>query len=209
MIFRDILSVLTSQPKAYPSMEYVECLVKADSRLICLSQFCHRPPPKSGSPNTVQFLEEFDDLLEHLTLSLGNPLVVSDLNIYLDNTSNPTTRQFLGLLAATNHTKHVFQATHEKGHILDTVITRSDDIRVLDMAYGDSMSSDHSATIFSLPMSAGRPQWKKVTLRKWRHINLIDFCNDLGASPLLEDQATRSAKGVLEIYDATLSRLLE
>ena len=47
-----------------------------------------------------------------------------DLNLHLDITTNPHTRQFTNLLACSGLKQHVNDPTHINGHTLDILITR-------------------------------------------------------------------------------------
>ena len=48
---------------------------------------------------------------------------VGDFNYHVDNTNEGHVHKFLTLLSSMNLVNHVQEATHEKGHILDLVIT--------------------------------------------------------------------------------------
>ena len=118
IIFRDTISVTVSKHNTYTSMEYLNCLFKAGLELLRIVTI-YRPPPKAKSPNVPVFLREFADLLEDLTLTSGQLLVVGDLNVHFDNSTSAHTKPIIDLLSATNYEQHVTLATHQKDHILD------------------------------------------------------------------------------------------
>jgi exonuclease III len=65
-------------------MEYLNCLFKDGLELLRIVTI-YKPPPKAMSPNVPVFLREFADLLEDLTLTSGQLLLVGDLNFHFDN----------------------------------------------------------------------------------------------------------------------------
>ena len=56
----------------------------------------------------------------------GQILIVGDVNLHLDNTSNNQTREFLELLDTLNLRQLVNQPTHRLDHTLDCIITQQD-----------------------------------------------------------------------------------
>ena len=146
IIFRDSISMTVSKHNTYTSMEYLNCLFKVGLELLRIVTI-YRPPPKTKSPNVPVFLREFADLLEDLTLTSGQLLLVGDLNFHFDNPTSAHTKPIIDLLSATNHQQHVTLATHQKGHILDVIITRRDELPIADITCDESVNSDHSALI--------------------------------------------------------------
>ena len=79
----------------------------------------YRPPPscKNGlryedfAVKWASYIEQFVEVQEEL-------LIVGDLNIHVDSSNNES-QSFLDILNA-----NVKSSTHQKGHILDLVITR-------------------------------------------------------------------------------------
>ena len=133
IIFRDSIYVTVSKHNTYTYMEYLNCLFKVGLELLRIVTI-YRPPPKANSPNVPVFLREFADLLEDLTLTSGQLLLVGDLNFHFDNPTSAHTKPITDLLSATNHQNMLpTLATHQKGHILDVIITRRDELPIADI----------------------------------------------------------------------------
>ena len=155
IIFRDSISVTVSKHNTYTSMEYLNCLFKVGLELLRIVTI-YRPPPKAESPNVPVFLKEFADLLEYLTLTSGQLLLVGYLNFHFDTPTSAHTKSIIDLLSATHHHQHVNLATHQKGHILDVIITRRDELPIADITCDESVNSDHSTVIFTVPSTQQR-----------------------------------------------------
>ena len=64
----------------------------------------------------ASYIEQFIEVQEEL-------LIVGDFNIHLDSSNNES-QSFLDILNANGLIQHVKSSAHQKGHILDLVITR-------------------------------------------------------------------------------------
>ena len=171
VIYRNTLSV--ENKTEYHSinitcMEYIHCLIKGDPTSLCLVTV-YRPPHKTKLKNTRVFLKEFRDLLDDLTRMHGKLLLVGDLNFHFDNPTSPRTKSIIEFLSITNHQQHVAQSTHEKGHILDVIITRRDEQPVENITCDESVKSDHFAVIFTVPLTNSIPQ-KCAPINEQRYI---------------------------------------
>jgi len=81
----------------------------------------YRPPSSSQS----DFLSEFTSLLEDFHCSPSDLIITGDFNLHLDNPSAPYVSSFLDILDTFGLTQHITFPTHESGHTLDLLITRS------------------------------------------------------------------------------------
>ena len=89
----------------------------------CAVALIYRP----GSQNvTPTFFREFGKLLEYMS-TLAVPIYITgDINLPLIRPDDPSTTQFIDLIASFGLLQHVTQPTHDKGGLLDVVLTRSD-----------------------------------------------------------------------------------
>ena len=170
IIFRYSIYVPVSKHNTYTSMEYLNCLFKVGLELLRFVTI-YRPPPKAKSPNVPVFLREFADLLEDLTLTPGQLLLVGELNFHFDNPTSAHTKPIIDLLLATNHQQHVTLATHQKGHNLDVIVTRRDELPIADITCDESVNSDHSAVIFTVPTTHTVQPKRTITVRKLKNVN--------------------------------------
>jgi hypothetical protein len=79
------------------------------------------------------FFNEFPILIENLAGLPGRLLVVGDFNFHLDVSTNRDAILFLDLLDSNNLIQHVETPTHNRGHLLDLVITRNSDTVISDI----------------------------------------------------------------------------
>ena len=189
-------------------MEYLNCLFKVGLELLRIVTI-YRLSPKAKSPNVPVFLREFADLLEDLTLTSGQLLLVGELNFHLDNPTSVHTKPIIDLLSATNHQQDVTLATHQKGHILDVIITRRDELPIADITCDESVNSDHSAVIFTVPTIHTVQPKRTITVRKLKNVNTQQISHDFACSDLITQQACASAAETFSCYNNTLLSILD
>ena len=189
-------------------MEYLNCLFKVSLELLRIVTI-YRPPPKAKSPNVPVFLREFADIIEDLTLTSGQLLLVGDLNFHFDNPTSAHTKPTIDLLSATNHQQHVTLATHQKGHIIDVIITRRDEQPIADITCDESVNSDHPAVIFTVPTTHTVQPKRTITVRKLNNFNTQQISHDIACSDLITQQACVSAAEAFSCYNNTLLLILD
>ena len=95
-----------------------------------------------------EFIQEFASILESFVLKPGRLVLLGDFNIHVDNDRDPDTVKFMELLSNFNLVQHITKSTHEKGHLIDLVITRAHDPCVQDIRLDWNLPSDHAAIHF-------------------------------------------------------------
>ena len=103
--------------------ELLDCIIKVN-RLSTRVVVVYRPPPscKNGlryedfTVEWASYIEQFVEVQEEL-------LIVGDFNIHVDSSNNES-QSFIDILNDNGLIQHVKSSTHQKGHILDLVITR-------------------------------------------------------------------------------------
>ena len=103
--------------------------------------------------------------------------------------------------------QHVRQSTHEKGHILDLVITRSSDDIVFSEPSPAELFSDHFSLSCSLCLSKPSLSSQVVSFRP-KAINLPLFLDDLSSSDLCSNPPEH-LDDLLASYNTTLSTLYD
>ncbi|XP_077985142.1 uncharacterized protein LOC144439783 [Glandiceps talaboti] len=186
----------------------MESLLKSPSdqcRLIVV----YRPPPSTKNKSTTSsFLEEFTDFLSTKCVSPGKLLITGDFNLHLDDENNRDTCQFKNMLDSVNLTQHVQQATHQRGHMLDLVITRTSENTVEDIKISDPVISDHFAVSFKIPVTKPKPTRKILSSRKITDINIEDVCTDIQNSPLIT-RPSSVLTSLIDQYDESLRNILD
>ena len=158
--------------------ELLDCIIqvnKLSTRVVVV----YRPPPscKHGlryedfAVEWTSYIEQFVEVQEEL-------LIVGDFNIHVDSSNNES-QSFLDILNANGLIQHVKSSTHQKGHILDLVITREQSnilkrphvvfiSRVSDL--NSSSSLDHFAMSCYLNVNRPKTIHKSVKFRSFINI---------------------------------------
>ena len=104
----------------------------------------YRPLPSTKNGfKTATFLGEFSEVISEHVTTTAEIIIVGDLNLHSDITTNPHTCQFINLLACSGLKQHVNDPTHILGHTLDILITRDtsdvvSNVEVLDIGLSDN-----------------------------------------------------------------------
>jgi len=155
------------------------------------------------------FFDPFSHLLERLT-NYSFVLLVSDVNIHLDDDLSTDTIRFNEILDAHNFTQHVQCPTHVGGHLLDVFLTRHSPSYVwkIDVLPPGGLS-DHSMITGSADLLKDScDDTATRCARSWRSFNLDVFLHDLSRSVLVLSPPSDPAELFTE-YQRTLTLLLD
>ena len=134
----------------FRSFEHIECPLKTPMFSMRIVVF-YRPPPstKHGLTTTV-FFDEWDRFIDQHAIP-GPLIIMGNLNIHIDNTTNAYARRLINSVNATGMVLNVREPTHRKGHTLDVLMTRStDEHLVRNVTITDMGLSDHFAVNFNI-----------------------------------------------------------
>ncbi|KAJ0055115.1 hypothetical protein NL108_009851 [Boleophthalmus pectinirostris] len=138
----------------YPSFEHHSlALTNPSILLICI----YRPPKHSSS-----FTADFSDLLSIAHSNYNRIIIVGDFNLHIDVKSDSLATDFLNLLNCMNFKQNVLQPTHNRGRILDLVISYGlsvDIASVVDVGF-----SDHACIFFNITFE--QPPISECIVRK-------------------------------------------
>lgn len=124
----------------YSSFEYHAFLFSSLS-ILCI---CVYRPPKYSS----YFITDFSDFISIAHSNYNKIIIVGDFNLHIDIQSDSLATEFLNLLNCMDFKQHVSQSTHNRGHILDLVVTYGlsiDITSVVDLGF-----SDHYCVSFNI-----------------------------------------------------------
>lgn len=152
------------------------------------------------------FFNEFTELLETLTASNEKFILAGDINLHCDELDNRLTKQFNELLQLFNLVQIVDSPTHDAGHILDIVVTRTDEI-TSDLQVNNVALSDHLLISFKTECKFNLSYYETHTYRKLRNIDGNTFTNEL-AEIIDSIPVNRSLNEIVKDYHAKAGELM-
>ena len=185
----------------------MDTLLKSCSKLLRLV-VVYRPPPSNKSKSTNElFFEEFGSMLEQLATDKGQVMIVGDFNFHIDDHSNSCAVKFMELLQTFDYTQHVKQPTHKGNHILDLIITRSEDNIIHRTTVVDPVLSDHYAVRCKVLFAKPPLEKIDITYRNLKRIDYSRFREEIKDLKLMHEK-TLSLNDLVERYNTKLASLL-
>ena len=187
----------------YHSFEHAIVRIKSkDSYITAVTLY--RPPGHVSQ----QFLTEFTELLETISLSKDRVLVCGDFNIHVDNPTDTSVQKFMTILNEFGLSQHTQAPTHTSGHTLDLVITRSNDDLLRNTPTASQLFSDHFAIEFQCNLDYVCESARVISFRKIKKIDVKAFESDI--SDLSKDDfSSMDTETLLNLYDSTLISALD
>ena len=149
----------------------------------------YRPP----SSEISAFFDEFQNLLEFFVPLPSELIITGDFNIHTD--SDLTTPNKFSCILDNFHLKqHIHFPTHDDGHTLDLLITRTSSDIITHLSHHESYQSDHKSFTFKF-FSHIRPTTQRSVIhyRSFRAIDIGSFRSDILSSPLCTNPASNSS----------------
>ena len=153
------------------------------------------------------FISEFTSFLEVLSLSLGDLCMFGDFNFHVDNPKDSSSVRFLNLLDVFGFRQNVCSPTHEHGHTLDLVITRSSENIICDINVHNPMISDHHAVLFRLVVDKPSFRKEKHVFRSWKKIDNASLCSDI--SSIMNTNNYSNIEEIVSTYNNDLRQLVD
>ncbi len=173
--------------------ESMMCTINIDKHTVCICAVYRPPPTTQNGLTTSAFLSEWSQFMSELTVDSAELIILGDVNIHMDDTSNYNTCKFTESLQTTGLKQHINEPTHYKGHTIDVLISRDDsqlldDITVTDIGLADNngkVINDHYAITFTILQLINEPKTEEVSYRKLRSIDTDNFRRDISMSAIL------------------------
>ena len=143
-----------------------------------------------------------------LATAPGNLAIVGDLNLHMDDSCNVNAKKFHDIRVSFNLKQHVSLPTHNRGQILDLIITRAEDCLVSDIVVKDPVLSDHLAVHCKLKLKKLPAERREVSFRKLKSININSMREDLKSSTVIMDAYT-NLSGLINSYEHEPKRILD
>ena len=201
--------VALAKTNSFESFEYMDLAISSCShkpvRLITI----YRPQMTSDKrPTATIFFKEFSSLLENITSYPGYVLICGDFNFHADDLDNRSTLLLNDLISSSSLTQHVKAPTHQAGHTLDLILTRSIDNFVEGVTVSNPLPSDHA--LVECRLNITKPRSSKITIkrRKFKDLDLDAFREDIMNSTLYTAPAS-DLTTLIDQYESVLAALLD
>ena len=154
---------------------------------------CVFPFSMKGNTQSYTFLDEFQNLLEIFVPSPSELIISGDFNIHADSDLT-TPNKFSGILDNFHLTQHINFPTHDDGHTLDLLITRSSSTVITHLSHHESYQSDHKSFTFKFfPHIRPTTQRSTIQYRSYNTIDVDNFKSDILTSPLYTNPASNAS----------------
>ncbi len=179
----------------YIQFECLKCSISLAKLNIDVIVF-YRPPPSQQNKFTAsEFIDEWTDFLSHHTMSKSELVITGDANFHLELSNEHNTERFMQSLESHGLQQHIHEPTHHHGHTLDVLISRDTSNIVTDVEVHDinlcsddgTIIQDHYAIRCTIHTPAPKSDRCMVTYRKYKHIDIDAFRQDIMSSPTLTD----------------------
>ena len=120
-------------------------------------------------------------------------IITGDINVRLDRPNDPPCNQFISLLSAFGLHQHVDQPTHDRGGILDVIITRKE-LQPTNVSVVDVGISDHCLVRWKtcIPVT-NTSTFITRKARLWKSFDAVKFRADLLTSTLCYPDVNRES----------------
>src|ERR1051325_3099843 len=145
ILFRSHLKIETISLPLFSSFEVLGSRLTISSTSYVFITV-YRPPLSSKT----LFSSEFTTLFETFISSPSEIIIAGDFNFHVDDSQCPSATYFLDLLDAFGLSQLVSFPTHDSGHTLDLLITRTASTIFSDIKFTCPSLSDHFAVLSSL-----------------------------------------------------------
>ena len=208
LVHRSCITLSQVRLGAHTSFEALDAISGAPCNLRI--SVVYRPPPSRANNATCgQFMSEFADYISDLVSHPGELLIVGDFNFHMNEPNDPNASIFLNLLTSFGLAQHVRGPTHQSGHTLDLVITRSVDVLIWSTVAYDQCISDHYPVCATLVIPKVLNPTREVSYRRIKAIDKEQLDRLIEASALSSPSENASLNENVTNYQRTLTGILD
>ena len=157
----------------FSSFEYLALQLKSSPRAVLLNVY--RPPKYCKD-----FFDDFNELLSILCVEYDCLLIVGDFNIHVDNPEDRMAKELFCTLDSFGLSQHVSEPTHNRGHILDVILSKGLNIHKVQVR--DVVLSDHCCVFFESFISVNTSHQREVIKKRCITENTSEMFNQLFSS---------------------------
>ena len=206
LIYRESMRASILDLGNYSEFEYLAAKVSTNSKSLAIIAL-YRPPGPVNEPYCAQL----SDLVEQLMLSDFRFVLCGDFNSPSRVNGCSVHADICDIFERSNLVQHVNQATHNKGGLLDLIVSPENcQTLVSKLSVSTVCFSDHSLITCRLGFQWKPPTAVTYTYRQIKRINTEAFKGDLLASEIFKQGLDCfSADLYADLLDAELGRVLE
>ena len=158
------------QIHSFKTFECSQIDIKCNNNTISI--FCiYRPPPSEKNKFTpLAFVIDFENFLDQYVTSDNEIFILGDFNLHFDCPNETYVKKIINVCEVRNFKQMVSSPTQEKGHILDWVLVRNQNI-FSNFTVQDPCLSDHFA--ISFVVNFNKPTHIKKNVKS-RNLRVID-----------------------------------
>ena len=155
------------------------------------------------------FYSELEQLFTEASISVIPTVIVGDFNVHFDDTLK--SEPLRTLLESYNLTQHVYSPTQQTGHILDLVVSQTDDNFITSVTVHPDSLSDHHRIELKLRALKPAVQTNTITKRDFRNIDADALRSDITSvcSDMCACTNDRQADELVHVYNTCLTDCLD
>ena len=207
-MFKDSLNVKMSDGNKKQYFEFSEWTVRVHQYVIKVV-YVYRPPYSIDHPiSSTVFFEEFSTYLEDIFMAPGILLIAGDFNFHVDCLCDNDAKNFAEILQTYGLQQHVQVPTHESGHTLNIIITRSNNGITVSSPKAALTLSDHFFIECNLNIPRPSSTVNEIFYRKLKTLDFDALETDISES-LLCTSTWKNVSELAQCYDSTMASLLD
>lgn len=207
LVYRSTISLTDMADETTSSFEGLSVCMTSESSPVRILVLYRLIPSRVNTVSASSFQHDFQNIIDRFMLKSGKLLIAGDFNIHWDVEKDPERKRLLDILQSSNLTQHVMESTHQDGHTIDLVITRSNDDLVTETSV-QALISDHFAVHFNLNIHKPPIPRKETSFRKHSAVDHSDFEQDLQKCELVVSPSS-TLDGLVDQYDHQLGSLMD
>ena len=190
VIYRDNFTIhftnsSNTHENAFNQFEFLDCKLEKtrtkNGRFLRILVVYRPPPTRKNGLKLKSFWKQWTEFLSTVASSHSECIITGDLNFHLDNHEDSSTKRFRRVLDEFGMTQLVTESTHTAGHILDVLITPTDNSMIIlsSVCVHDPCISDNQGQLtntrhFAVMWST---VFERIPNRKRKEIEYQDFKN--------------------------------
>ena len=171
----------------------------------------YRPPTRNfdTDQNTLQtFLIEFTKFHNDISAEHNDIIIAGDFNIHVNSEIDNDADQFLNMLETLGLLQHIHFATHNKGNILDLIITEQfSKINISDCQPID-LISDHQFISAKIKFQVDKIKTEVKRHRSFKYTNMDSLIEDIDLD-LIYESDDKSLDELVELFSEQCNKALD